>query len=736
MNAIPADMRAVPRWVLWNGKKLPMQPDGSAASSTDPATWTTFDDAMAAHRTGRFSGIGFVLGDGWAGIDLDNCAVDGEPCPAAQAIIDELDSYTEWSPSGRGIHVIVRAGSKPGDKCKASLPWGAVEIYTGQRYFTVTTNVVPDTVETVEHRQTQLDAIYRRLFPDAKHRRSSPPRLAAADDRVDRCRRYLVHCPDSIEGENGSGAMLRACCEVYRFGLSDDQARLLIDEFNATKCTPPWSDREVTHKLADARRKVEGAGEFGSKLSSHNVHAARLETFQTASPVPAAAPNLTDTGNAIRFARQHHDALRYSPGIGWIAWDGKRWARDDGNLEVMRRAKQVARKIYAEAAAEPDDAKRKRIGDHARQSEDLRRLKAMVELAQSELGMSVKSNEIDADSWLMNVDNGTLDLRTGRLREHRQSDLMTRLAPVEFDPDARCPRFDAFMREIFSGDDALIRFVQRVHGCCLTGDITEQVLFVYYGRGANGKSTLLDTLSWIMGDYAGQAPPSLVTSNRHQEHPTEIADLHGKRLVIASETETDAQFRLQLIKRLTGDSKLKARYMRRDYFEFDRTFKLVLMTNNKPVVVENSEAVWRRLKLVPFSTTIPVDQRDARLLETLRAEGSGILSWCVRGCVDWQQQSGLHQPAAVTEATNKYRGEQDAVGAFIADCCIVDPALSEGSTKLFERFQIWARETGRREDNQTNFSLRLEDLGFTSGSHPTTRRKTRLGIALEKVNVP
>jgi putative DNA primase/helicase len=319
----------------------------------------------------------------------------------------------------------------------------------------------------------------------------------------------------------------------------------------------------------------------------------------------------------------------------------------------------------------------------------------MASVARDLEGVAVQPAELDANLWTLNCSNGTIDLKGGVLLPHRREDLNTKMAPVRFDPNAEALLWLAFLDRIFGGDRAMIRFVQQSLGLCLTGDVTEEYLWIFHGEGNNGKNVLLDTVTALMGEYAAQAPPDLLTASKHGEHPTEIADLCGRRLVIASETEESATLRLQLIKRLTGDARLKARFMHRDFFEFGRTHKLVLLTNNLPVVTEGGEAAWRRLRVVPFRVIIPAAERDPKLLAKLRVEWPGILAWVVRGCLDWQT-NGLVVPTVVTEATSAYRGDSDHVGRFLSDCCTLADGVWATSLALQQRYSAWCGEQGER----------------------------------------
>jgi putative DNA primase/helicase len=317
---------------------------------------------------------------------------------------------------------------------------------------------------------------------------------------------------------------------------------------------------------------------------------------------------------------------------------------------------------------------------------------------------------------LLNVLNGTIDLRTGTMTPHRPEDRITKLAPVVFDPAARCPLWDSFLNTIMADEQAKTRYLQRILGMCLTGDVREQALFLFYGTGANGKSVSLDTMTGLMGDYATEAAPDLLIERRNPEHPTEQADLCGRRLVVASETEEGGRLRVQLIKRLTGNARIKARYMRQDFFEFTRTHKLVMATNNKPAVRETTHAVWRRLKLIPFTVTIPDLEQDKNLLDKLRAERPGILNWAIAGCLAWQR-GGLDTPEAVDKATAEYESEQDPLTDFLAERCIVDKAAFVTRADIYKAYTAWAEAAGERFIlDKNNFYGRLRLKHFADGA--------------------
>jgi len=390
---------------------------------------------------------------------------------------------------------------------------------------------------------------------------------------------------------------------------------------------------------------------------------------------------------------RHGKDLRYChPWAKWLVWDGIRWKEDD-TAEVFRRAKDTVRAMYAEAADIEDDKRRQSFIEFVLKSESHFRLKAMLALAQSEPGIPVVPTELDKDPWLLNVKNGVIDLRTGELRPHRQKDMITKLAPVEYDPAARCPRWEQFLFEIMDGNENLVRFLQRAVGWSLTGDVSEHVLFILHGTGRNGKSTFLNTVLSLLGDYGLAAAPELLMTRNNDRHPTELADLFGKRFVVAIETQEGKRFDESRVKQLTGADKIRCRRMREDFWEFWPTHKIWLATNHKPQVWGTDLAIWSRLKLIPFEVCFPDGdpRQDKELPKKLLAELPGILRWAVEGCLMWQRE-GLGIPDEVRSATDQYRDQQDVLAPFLADCCVISPEAKEQSSNLWDAYSEWCQE--------------------------------------------
>jgi len=380
-------------------------------------------------------------------------------------------------------------------------------------------------------------------------------------------------------------------------------------------------------------------------------------------------------------------------------------------------AKQVALDLFAEIArtasgrsVEPADL---RIAtEFARSSNNASAVHSMVKLVRSEPGVAIESGQLDRDPMLLNLLNGTLDLRNGGLRNRAPEDYCTKVCPVAYDPDATCPHWDRFVREVFQADRELIAYVQRALGYSLTGNVSEQALFVCEGGGANGKSTLLNILLDLLGaDYGMKAPTDLLVARAQRSHPTELADLFGKRFVAAIETEADQRLAESLVKELTGGDRIRARRMRQDFWEFSPTHKIWLATNHLPAIRGTDEGIWRRVKVISFAASFPPARRDPGLPEKLRAELPGILNRCLQGCAAWRAL-GLGEPSPVSAATTMYRRDMDLVGRFLAECCVTSTEGRVRASDLYGAFKEWCDANDEQPEGNKVFAKNLEARGF------------------------
>lgn len=446
-------------------------------------------------------------------------------------------------------------------------------------------------------------------------------------------------------------------------------------------------------------------------------------------PVPVGEAALTELGLARRLVSRFAWQVRYAPQLrAWFVWDGARFA-EDVTGEIVRMAKSVVDELHKDARS--DSHRRDELIRAWLKFQTASHLRAVVELAETEPGVPVVVEDLDADPWALNVANGVLDLRTGELRPHDPAELHTKIVPLDYDAGAQAPTWERFLKEVFDGDSDLIEFVQRFAGYSLTGDVREQLLLFAHGTGANGKTTMLGILRRLSGDYGCQIDPTILTAGPHDQHPTGLTDLRGARLVTTVETEASRRLAEALVKALTGGDPVRARRMRGDFYEFWPSHTLWIAGNHLPVIRGTDLGIWRRIALVPFDVTFDGDRKDLDLPEKLGAEAPGILAWAVRGCLEWQR-GGLRLPERVKAATARYRASQDHVGRFLAECCVVDPDAYVRASDLRAAYEEWCAEQGERPWSAQAFGRELTDRGCDSAlrGSATGRARTWLGVGL------
>lgn len=411
---------------------------------------------------------------------------------------------------------------------------------------------------------------------------------------------------------------------------------------------------------------------------------------------------LTDVGNAERFAGIHGNNLFFVKGLKkWFYWKDGIWQSDEID-RVMTLARETIKDMYLEASLLSDKKQALHLFKHAKKSEAHRNLQALLAQAESMLPRSV--DELDQNNWLLSVANGTLDLETGEFRPHERNDLITKKIEVTYDPKADCPKWQAFLDRVLDHNQELTEFLQRAIGYSLTGDTREQVLFVLYGSGANGKSTFLQTVKDLLGCYSRALPPeSLLVDKTRKGGPfNDLAMLRGMRFVITLEIEDGATMAESLVKGMTGGDTLSARKLYHEFFDFMPTFKIFMATNHKPIVKGTGEAIWRRIRLIPFVVTIPPEERNKNLRQELNAELSGILNWALAGLDKWKT-SGLNNPKEVTLATNEYRHEMDIMLEFLEDHCEMGVNHYVEIQSLYSAYCSWCEESNLRVMSKPRF---------------------------------
>ncbi|MDZ4848400.1 MAG: phage/plasmid primase, P4 family [Pirellulaceae bacterium] len=740
-SVVPACLRDRAQWVAWrliirDGKetKAPVSPhDGSLADSTSKATWGTFDQAVEARQKYRsLAGIGFVFSadDLYCGVDLDDCIdADGNVKPWALELLAKLDSYTEISPSGLGLKVFIKA-SKPGSRCRKAYADGEVEIYDRDRFFAVTGDRLPNVSNEVNLRQEELEFVYARVFGDEEpDARISPDAPVSASDST----AYLQLSDDEIihlaSSQRGSGEKFKAlwagnwqsqlmnspseadASVIFTLAyFTKDEAQIDRIFRRSALMRPKWNELRGNESygqrtIARALRKVVKQYSPKAKRST----ASRLQLppnlgFPKSAIDREFKSEQTENAMAVEFINANQTQLRYvPPWKKWLAWDGKRWKIDIDSSRTTRLARRLVRNYWDRLLNIQSEKQQKQWADFCRWANRKTTIENVVNLARCDARTAIDHELLNQNTDFLNLQNGTIDLTTREFREHRQTDSITQIANVAFDPHAQCPKWKAFIDLIFGEDDQAKRYIQALLGYSCSGDVGEHILPICYGAGANGKSTLWNAIVELLGDYAMLAPSKLLLGTAN-EHDTIIASLYQRRLVAISEPDEGAKLREARVKELTGDEQITARRMREDYWSFHRTHKFWLSTNHLPRITGTDEGIWRRIKLIPFrvdlrQVTKPIPDYHKVLV---REEGPGILNWLLDGFQDWREH-GFIEPSSIIDETKSYRGKSDEIGRFIEDCCVVAADLVVPSSELYAAYREWGGM-----QTQTRFSILMQ----------------------------
>lgn len=518
-------------------------------------------------------------------------------------------------------------------------------------------------------------------------------------------------------------------------GVIEGEAESIMLQYAQAAPGPGYTEREA---LASLRQAYQGPRREPARLpgvitASNGRHPAQPDSWEKI-PIgdsdPAEdpeTPGLNDVGNARRLARRFGHLLRFVPEWSWLVWDGQRWAPDKTG-QVIEFAKRTARAIYLEAAEAGDEERAKDIAKWAGSSHNRSKIDAMIALARSDPLIVARPEEFDQDPLLLNVKNGILDLRTGRLKPHDPQAMQTKIAGCAYDPEAQAPTWSAFLDRIFNGNHDLIAFLQRAVGYSLTGDVGEQCLFFLFGTGANGKSTFTGAVQDALGEYGMKTRAETLMQKRQDSIPEEVAQLAGVRFMLAAELGEGQRLNESLIKDLTGGDKIRGRLLYQKSFEYYPVAKPFLYGNHKPAIRGTDEGIWRRPKLIPFRVTIPEPERDPKLPEKLRAELPGILAWAVQGCLDWQS-GGLRTPDEVKAATAEFRAEQDVLQAFVDDCCIESNLATVTAGELYRAYKAWCEQVNENTLSQRKLSQALDERGYSTKGPDGKPRRDAAGRA-------
>ena len=438
---------------------------------------------------------------------------------------------------------------------------------------------------------------------------------------------------------------------------------------------------------------------------------------------------LNDVGNANRFVARFRNSSLYSPVQDrWYDWTDRYWQEDKSKL-CIQHAEEIRQVIKDDAETATNPKARKVLLEHAHRCGSIGRLESLLRVAQAYLAKDI--NDFDRDPELLNLNNGTFDLRTCSLREHNPADFLTSLIHLEYKPEAKAKRWEQFIQEIFDGNEELIGFVQRAIGYSLSGIMDEQVFFLLYGTGANGKSIFLNTVMAVLEEYAATAQSSTFMLKKYDTSTNDMARLKGKRFVITTEAAGGAKFDEEKIKQVVAGDKITARFLFQEFFEFTPQFKLWIACNHKPKVQGDDRGIWRRIRLIPFSQVFEGDRCDQQLGTKLLVEREGILRWIIDGFKEWKRH-GLGRAGLVDAATEEYRSEMDNLGEFMAECCVINPKCQVNSGLLHTEFKRWTEARGEWSMTQTMLSLRLKERGIMKRHSKHGTKLIGIGLKDEK----
>lgn len=435
----------------------------------------------------------------------------------------------------------------------------------------------------------------------------------------------------------------------------------------------------------------------------------------------------TDQGNAERLVYYHGKDLRYCKELGWLVWDGSRWAKDETG-EMERRAKETAKSWYLEASREEDTEKQKTLSRHAWKSQSKRSIKDMIELAKTEADIQIRPAQLDSHPYLLNTPTGTVDLRARKLLKHRRTQYLTKITGAPYKRNAKCPTWKNFLRRNFNNDLQMIRFLRRALGYALVGDCCEQAWFYLYGSGNNGKSTLVTTILYVLGDYGVQTASNTFLARNFDGPGNEIARLRGARFIACSEPDPGYRLNESLLKQFTGQDFISCRFLYKEIFQFRPEGKIFLSANHQATVRGQDYAFWRRVKMIPFNVTIPEEELDKSLPDKLKAEASGILAWMMRGCLLWQKK-GLQTPEEVQKATRGYQSDMDVLKEFFQSENLVFGPDHEIQTKAFhDKYMEFCKSRRLKAISLHGLTKRLKDEGCTMKRRGRSKVPYYIGI--------
>lgn len=763
------DLAPLPIWVYWkrevrDGKptKVPYKPNGKGkASTTNPLHWSTYTKAAIASQRYNGDGVGIVFHPetiDLVGVDVDHCQnEDGTFSAAAVDVVALLKTYTERSPSGTGLHCLMR-GSYNGTGRK-NTEYG-IELYQAGRYFTVTGNHVEGLADTIEDRTAELATLVERYFTEAPKptgttrtaEAGSPPPLTDAEV-IDLARKAKngdkftrlyggdwSGYPSESEADGALACLIafytRDTAQIERIMRGSKLARDKWDRPDyLPKDTIPTALGKVTESYTPPAAKTRRKEDTRTDVDPDTGEVLDQDNGETGSRIPkeATAPDgftLSEAGNAERFAARHADNVLYTDATGWLMWDGCRYSQTSDEV-ILNVILETNRELYDQVLQNED---RMRFIRQVLTFEKTNSRRGSETTARGLAALRTTADTLDADRYLINFTNGTFDVRAGELRPHRREDRITRLVPCDYNPTARCPEWVDALHGIFALDPdpaASVAGLQRLLGYAITGVTKERIIAFFIGaEGRNGKTTILNALMTVLGpDYVKAARTEVLMAGGIGRGATpDLAALRGVRVVTLSETESEGRLNANLVKALTGNEPVSARELYKDPINFEPEFTPFVATNNEPVVDGRDQALFARLVYIPFKRHFvlesenpdadPADLADLLLEDKLKAEREGIAAWLVEGAVAWYREiaagrsTGLLIPPHWRREKENFQRSSDSVGQFVSEGCVREPGARETSGKLYDAYKVFCADGGIKEVSRRQFSKTLDQMGY------------------------
>ncbi len=737
MLLLPDEIKNHPYWCV-RKKKVPYNPlSGHKAEPNNKATFAPYEKAAAV--VDQYDGFGVLLVEGLSAIDIDHCIVEGSISPRALEVIEEADSYTEVSPSGEGIRILFRSNPAFQYQDKRYYIKNSelgLEFYISgstNRYVTVTGQQLPQSGIFRELSDQEINALLERHMLRKKAREEREPASSSGESilleheiltKAEKSKNgplFSALWRGDISGYNSQSEADLALCNILAFWCGRDAAMMDSLFRQSALYRPKWDEKRgadtygeitVNAAISASRDVYKKQPVIKAKVNeSYQEKLHDLNAFKDYS--------WNDKGTSQLFADLHKDKARFNvTAKEWYVYDGKVWRPDLEAMEVSRLLKYLTDQLFIYSTAIEEEEKKADYQAYIGKLNGKNFRNTII--ADARDGYYFKKEDFDRNRFLFNCQNGTYDLASFSFRSHDPKDMLSKLSNVEYDPDAKCPHFERFFREVMSNDKEKMDYLQKALGYALTGDTSEEVLFILYGASTrNGKSTLVETIIHMMGGtqgYAMQMNPETLAQKQNKDsrqQSGDVARLDGCRFLNASEPPKRMLLDTALLKTLTGRDTITARFIHEREFQFVPCFKLFINTNHLPLITDDTLFSSGRVNVVSFDRHFSPEEQDRGLKDRLIEPGeiAGIFNWCLEGLRRYYTE-GLRPPASVQASTGEYRANSDKVGNFLSECMEKAPGYRVRGKIVYDCYADWCKANGYGVEGRNNFYADLKSKGL------------------------